>query len=280
MTAPPADGLYPGVSMADYRAWDAWGSSDLKTMRVGPPAMVEWRKKNPSPDTDATRIGTACHAAILEGDSFADRYAFKPEGMTFASNDGKAWRAAQAGKIILTPSDQETVNGVVVAFETKPAAYKAWLASENREASIVWTDPETGARLKARPDWYGGGYVYDLKVSRYAVERSIPFRAWCEGWMHQAAFYRVGLRAVGVAIEGARLVVVHPAPPHPVFLVDLKPNDLDVLALENAETIRRMVACRDANHWPGTPEEWQSIDLPPAALAADLLPLAGEPENA
>lgn len=253
----------------DYRQWPAYGSSDLAAMREGPPSRVQYRRSTADEATDSMRVGTACHMAVLEPARFERTYAFKPEDMSFATKDGKAWRDAHADREILTHLQAETVRGVAQAFAEKREASDS-LIRAHIEASLLWDD-ESGIALKGRPDWIGAdGYIYDLKVSRFAAARSLPFRAWAEGWMHQAAHYRTGARAAGVLVNGCRLVVVHPQPPHPVYLIELKENDLDLLALENAETVRRLAECDRAGKWPGTSDVWETIDLPASALTASL----------
>ena len=268
--AMPEDGLYPSLSFDRYRALPAWGSSDLKTFRVGPPAMVPWRRENGSPDTDATRLGTACHARILTPDLFDATYAFKPEGMTFSSKEGRAWRDEQAGKVILTAKEAAVVEAVDNAVEDNERAWASIVGASHREASIIWTDPDTGEVCKARPDWYDADYVYDLKVSRHAGP-ALAYRAYAEGWMHQSAHYRHGLRTLGIGARlGARLVVVNPKPPHLVYTVTVKDSALDVLTLENVNNLGRMRECRLANDWPGTPWDWTVIAPPDGAILETL----------
>lgn len=266
----PRDGLHPDMPFADYHALSAWGSSDLKTFRVGPPAMVPWRRENGSPDTDATRLGTACHARILTPDLFDATYAFKPEGMTFSTKEGKAWRDEQAGKVILTAKEAAVVGGVYAAVSLNARAERSLSGSAYQEASILWTDPDTGEVCKARPDWYDEDWVYDLKVSRHAGP-ALSYRAYAEGWMHQSAHYRHGLRTLGIGARlGARLVVVNPKPPHLVYCVTVKDSALDVLTLENVNNLSKMRECRLANDWPGVPGEWTVIAPPDGAILETL----------
>lgn len=256
--------IYPSLSFADYLALPGYGSSDLRAMRVGPPAMVPWRKSNPREASDSMRLGTAAHCAILEPDAFNDRFSFKPEGMSFATKDGKAWRASQGGKLILTHDESNLVVGIAESFALKTAASSALAAATAREASIIW--PSQGVTLKGRPDWYDSTHVYDLKVTRHANERSASFRAWSEGWSHQLAHYRDGLAFEDGKTRGGRLVLINPEPPHAVYLIEVKPDTLDLLSLENERAVARIAECERSGVWPGTPDEWTKVDLPAAAL--------------
>lgn len=264
------------LAMDDYRADPAWSASDLKAFRLGPPAMVPWSREHPRENSDTMKLGTACHAAILEGDAVAERYAFKPEDMSFATKEGKEWKAAHQGKIILTAKEADIVTGVVEAFEGKELARAALEQALGKEASVFWTN-DAGVKLKARPDFYTADAVYDLKVSRHAAANQIMWRSYGDGWCHQLAHYREGLRANGVAIKHGRLIVIHPKPPHVVYCVEIKPDALDLLALENAATIAAMAKFATNDVWPWTPDEWTLTDLPPTALAAAVFS-DGDPE--
>jgi len=271
-------GIHQNVPPEIYHGWPAYGSSDLKAMREGPPAMVPFRRSQASNATGAMALGTACHMAVLEPARFETTYVFKPEDMSFATKEGKAWKALHAEREILTHLQAESARGIVAAFQSKAEAVRSLRGAEI-EVSVLWQDP-CGVMLKGRPDWIKDGITYDLKISRFAQERSIPFRAWADGWMHQAAHYRTGLELLGEKIAACRLVVVNPKPPHSVYLIELKRNDLDYLALENAAAVRRIADCERTGVWPGTPDEWESIDLPPTASAAMLDMLDLDAENA
>lgn len=281
-------GIYPDMAFAPYHADLAWGSSDIRTMRQGPPARVLWKRANGSPDTDATRLGTACHAAILTPDLFHASYVVKPEDApdkptaamlnakkpSPASVERVAWwaefNAKHGGKQVLSVGMGEIVASVLESVMNHPVASAAVADATHREASIFWTDPDTGEACKARPDAYDADWVYDLKISRYAGP-NLAYRAYAEGWMHQSAHYRYGLRHLGLgAKKGARLVVVEPKPPHYVYCVEVKPSALDILALDNTNTLAAMRECRESGEWPGVAEEWTVVAPPEGAVLETL----------
>lgn len=260
--------LVPDLSMSEYRADPSWGSSDLKAMRLGPPARVPWERENPRPETDATRLGTGGHSRIIQPDLFVATYCTKPEGLSFATREGKAWRddPVRAGRIILPNGDGTAIDGIYTAFTEKTIAAESLARATHREASIFWECPNTGEALKGRPDWFDDDAVYDLKVSRHAGP-SLQFRAYAEGWLHQLSHYREGLYAWDGKRRHGRLVVIAPKAPHYTWCVEAKDAALDVVGLENEAAVKRLREHRESGRWPGTPDGWERIDLPPAALA-------------
>lgn len=264
--------LAPGThafTFAEYHAIDAWGSSALKAMRRGPPARVVWERESESKDTDATILGTAVHCKLLTPDLYAANYAVKPEGMSFATKEGKAWRddPERAGRILLSHDVGAQVDQIVEALLSNKRVNDS-LGSAGREVSFVWDCSVTGERCKGRPDWFDDECIYDLKVSRHAASGYLTLRTFSEGWMHQSAHYRTGAIEVGLrAIKHGRLVVVDPTPPHFIYTLEIKPDALNALEWENIETLKALRECRLSGSFPGTPDEWKKIDMPAAALA-------------
>ena len=270
--------IIPDMTFADYLAHDSYGSSDLRTFRFGPPALVPWQRANRHDHTDATLIGAAAHCRILTPDLFDRTYCTKPAGMTFASNVGKAWRDERlaAGFLLdnfLSSAEAGDVQLIADAFNSKAAARRSIAEAGGIEHSVFWEGAH-GLPLKARPDWYDKKAVLDLKVSIDATKSlsTLRYKAFANGWLQQLAHNRAGLNANGCEIRVGRLVVIAPKPPQGlrVWLLEVCENDMDVLNLENENTERDMVVCHRSGVWPGTPDDWQPCALPVDHTLADL----------
>jgi hypothetical protein len=266
----------PAMPFDAYLAHESFGSSDLHAFRAGPPAMVPWRREHRDDGTSATTVGRAAHCSILTPALFERTFVGKPEAMSFSTKEGKAARAAwrAAGLTILTHDEMQTVQDVRRAFEGKPAARISLSTAQHREASVFWTDRDSELPCKARPDWFDRECIYDLKVSRKAESGldSIRFEAVRAGWFHQLAHGRAGLNKAGYhKIKLGRLVVIAPKPPqaHRVWLLEVRESDMDFLELANENTRREMSQCWRRNDWPGTPDEWQQVELPITAAFND-----------
>lgn len=266
--------MKPGIydlPFEQYLAASAYGSSDLRAFRHGPPAMVQWRREHRDGGTDSTRIGQASHCRILTPDLFDSVYAVRPAGMDFRSREGKDWRLEQqcAGLDILTHEEFEQVQQIHAAFEEKAPALDLFRRARGVEQSVFWTCAESGLPCKGRPDWFDDECVYDLKVSIHAEKGldTLAFRAHASGWLNQLANNKAGLNANGIAVRKGRLVVVAPNPPqqHRVWLLEVRENDLDFLEMDNANTRRGMAVCHRSGEWPGTPDTWTVIELPASA---------------
>lgn len=260
-------GIYPTMNFETYLELDAWGSSSLRAMRRGPPARVVWEKDSPSGDTSARLLGSAVHCGLLTPHLFADTYVGKPEGMRFSTKEGKAWRDAHSSRTILSNEDFLRASSIIDALMAKEAVATS-LEGSLCEHSLVWRCPASGELCKGRPDWIedGRGNLLDLKVTRHGGTRWMALRAFSEGWMHQLAHYRTGAILHGLNISRGRLVVVEPDPPHFVWTLEVKTDALDLLEIENGETLKAMRDCRVKREWPGTPDEWTKIEPPAGSL--------------
>ncbi len=264
-------GVYPDLPMKDYHAIDAASSSALREIRAGCPAMVPWKREHPDEDTDATIIGSAAHMMVLQSDLFDATYAMKPDGMSFATKEGKAWRddPIRFGRQIITAKHGEIVRGVAEAVAAHSVAGDA-LKLTKREVTLVWIDPDTGLLCKARPDAYDSAYIYDLKITVKADPSRFAYAAFVAGWYHQLAWYRTGAHLLDLGDFGGRLVAVHSQPPHSfrVNCSEVKESTLDMCGMENANALRVYRECKDSGNWPGYPESWQKVEIPAGALSA------------
>lgn len=262
----------------EYLAHPAFGSSDLRNF-ARLPALCDWHRRNRSDGgTDATAIGTAAHCLILTPELFTDTYAVKPAGMTFASKEGKAWRERKRAvgyqdDNMLSEVEMMQIKAIDDAFYAKRASAESLRQAVATEASIFWQ--QDGLKCKGRPDWFTTSHVYDLKVSVHASKDigTLRYRAWTEGWMHQAAHNRAGLRLNGYPhVNGARLVVIAPKGPSAIqtYCLELSEHTLDVIELEMESIRKAMVPCVETGVWPGTPDDWETIEIPESALVADL----------
>lgn len=255
------------VQFREYLALPGWGSGSLAAMRRGPPARVIWEQEHRDIDSEAMLLGRFVHCALITPDLLDATFVCKPEGMTFASKEGKAWRAEQTAEIV-TFDAYMTGQRVAAAVMHKAPAQESLAAASHREVTLTWDCPISGEACKGRPDWIQGRHIYDLKVSRYADGSALGLRAYYSGWMHQLAHYRTGAQATGLDVRGGRLVVVAPAPPHMVYTLEVKVDSLDLLEIENIATLKAMRDCRLANDWPGTPDTWTKVEPPADAMVA------------
>ena len=159
-----ADGIYLNLPEADYHADPALSASGIKNLLQSPADYWFQSVHNPDRedfDTTATAKGTLYHLMFFEPERFKETYAIKPEGMSFATKDGKAWRADHEHMQIVKYEDVQEV-ARHRALAEKRGLFE-FIGEGHSEVSIFWTNA-TGNRCKCRVDRLAANAAFDLKT--------------------------------------------------------------------------------------------------------------------
>jgi hypothetical protein len=246
----------------EYSRIPALNWSSLKEMIV--PMLFLWYQTHPKPDTEAFLIGRAVHTAVLEPELFDSQYAIKPTKMSFATKEGKAWKAEHSDRDILTPTQAATVKRCVQAVQQHDEAQEL-LSGDRREETIVWKDPDTGVPCKARVDSIDALRLPDLKTMQDLEFIERDFRRFL--YYGKMAFYLDGAITAGVISPSAEafIIAVQKKEPSDVCIIRLKEQNLAAGQRLYTKLLYRWIACVEADVWPGRYPSVTTIDLPPWA---------------
>lgn len=163
------------MTTEEYRKHPALNFSLAKHL-LKSPAHFKAAQDEKFEETDAMRIGTLAHAMILEGKDLRDLYAIKPAGMSFASKEGKEWKAAQTLPII-KEEDANMIPKAAQAIAQNPHAAAFLKNCQFREMPIVGTI--MGVECKALIDVCGTDgktwAIGDLKTCQDASPRKFGY---------------------------------------------------------------------------------------------------------
>lgn len=226
----------------------------------------------------------AMHAAVLEPETYADRYRV----WTGATRRGREYDLACAADphvTWLTASADETARAVAAAVAAHPVAGPLLQAPEGgrawSEATVVWS--EGGRVHKGRLDrlvWSRDRRVIvDLKAVQSLQPRKMAATVARYHYHGQAAHYAAGLRALEAA-QGlapapidAYLVCYETRPIVDVGVYYLGSHELDGAIWTGArlrdEAIARIAAAETAGVWPGQAPETVALELPAWAYGDD-----------
>lgn len=248
----------PGTRYEDV---DAVNPSSLKKMLISP-LHYKHGLTAPHKETPQMRLGTAVHAAILQPDVWLSNYIAKPDGMSFATVEGKAWRAANRDRIILDADDFAKVERMADAVLSSRVA-RPYIGDGKVEQPIYWTDPDTGINCKGRPDLLTrGGILSDLKTAADLDRRKFIARACEFGYPFSMAMYRDGLELIGTAPTETVLVVVESSEPHDVAVYMLDGEPLEFGREQYRMCLDRLAGCRMSGEWHGRAPEPVQFDVP------------------
>lgn len=253
MTAP---GLHQGISLSDYLALDALGSTQLGWLAVSP-LEYRYRSNQPPEQTDALRLGSAVHVAALEPQRFEQVYAGEPDPARIGGAKPRATKAYRdavgdieaSGRIVLKNDAMTSVIRMALAVREHPHAAALLRRATEREVTVIW-EREDGRRCRGRLDILGDDIAGDLKTTRSLKDFS-PWVITREGYYRQASWYVDGLRRCGRHARAFFLIAVESSPPHDVGVFVFSQANLEIGQLECEHLVERLAECERADRWPG-----------------------------
>lgn len=253
------------MSNADYHAQTPISKSGLDLIRRCP-AIYKYRRENPLFPTDAMRMGTLVHTAILEPHLLADlMVAPKIDRRSAAGKaEWEAFKIVSEGKELVTDDELSKLTAIRDAVHAHPAAIRAIRMIAEVETSIFWTDPATGIECRCRPDAIlSNGLIVDVKTTRGASADSFAKSIAQYRYHVQAAFYSDGYEAAyGQKPKGFMFIAVETEEP---YLTACYVASEQMTSRGRADYQADLVTyrqCLDTDTWPGLAEQPVMIDLP------------------
>lgn len=267
-TPSPKPGVYPGVSFEEYASWDALNHSTLKHAAK---TASHFKAARDNPDTESTpalAIGTAAHALLLEPERFKRDVVAAPinpkTGNAFGRGT-KAWEEhadAHKGKIILTTEELTDLRAMAAKIHANPDASTLLTAEGMSEVAIVWDDPTTGLRCKARVDRYVPAFGrIDYKTTESAADGDLQ-RSFINYSYHTAdVFYSRGFEALKMNARSV-FIVQEKSAPYEARVVKIGGETLQCAEVVVGEWLELVARCVKSGEWPGYSEGVHVVDAP------------------
>ena len=244
-----------------YDGIDALNQSRAKLLLRSPRHYAAATLVEESSDRSASLLlGTIVHAQLLEGLNPSNYFVIKPTGMSFATRDGKAWRAAQ-DKPVITRDEAGDVIGMVNAILDNTHARNILSTCILREQ--IYTGMIQGVACKALVDAIGSAEgqpaVVEIKTSVDCRAEFFGKRTVSDPFHYdlQAAWYRTLTKA-----QVSCWIVVENHSPWDVA-VYFPSSDMRTsgeLKMHKALNIYKM--CRQLDRWPGSQPDPTILHLP------------------
>ena len=218
---------------------------------------------NKTPPTKPMIFGSAFHSYILENDKFNDEFIVLPIFIGKGSRDKKQqFELDYSHKTIITMDDMKIIQGMSKSIQDHPIASKLINQYGIVEKQFNWTDPETGAKCKCKPDKIVGKYDIDLKSTDDASPNGFKFSAKKFRYHVQAAFYHDGLKANNIEVNTMVFIAVEKTPPYLVGLYFYESAEMNEGRREYKENLKTYVECLSSGLWPGYSEKIVPLELP------------------
>lgn len=254
-----------------YHAHPAVGHSALVRMLRSPEHFLQYMENSLEP-SDSMTLGSALHAALLEPETFEERFTLSPKfdrRTKQGKEEAQAWEAANAGKIALRAEQLEAV--VQMVRKVRLHQFAASLLDRGlAERSLFFVDGPTGVECKVRPDFLSldeNGLVraiVDVKTANHAGIEEFSRASAVYGYDVQAAFYRDAISmALGYSVPFFFLVIENSAP-YSVAMYKASDSMLEAGRKRYRAALEMLSWCRQTDCWPGyqTGEGYEELDLP------------------
>jgi exodeoxyribonuclease VIII len=227
--------------------------------------------------TEAFRIGSAAHCAVLEPDEFRNRYAQRPEGIDRRTKDGKAafaqFESENAGKVVIGSDELGDVREMAAAVAHHPLASQLLAAGK---PELSWrVEPKGGLALQCRTDWFnpagcelsgGRPYVADLKTVESLDSdafRNFERACFSFGYHRQAGFYLPLITEItGSPVFDFFFIAVEKVEPFGVAVYRLSDAAIARGQDETITDLVRLQSCLASNTWPNLDPALREIGLP------------------
>lgn len=249
------DGRYDDIDETTYHSLPYVSSTYLRKLANNPAEAAI-----PFKPSASMVIGSAVHKIALEGPAaFEESYFCMPDiphhkNSNAYKEEFYILQQAAEGKEIVDSTQLEIILGCTKSVMEHPVSRRLLGPTLGKpEVSIIFTDPITGLRGKARVDRLPDPrmkFAIDLKTSADASLLGFGRSITKYGYATQAAYYLHALRMAGVEAENFVFVVVETKPPYQVLTGMLDPTYLEY----GFQTVNRLLGiekeCRELGFYP------------------------------
>jgi exodeoxyribonuclease VIII len=264
-------GIFQNMSFEEYAEVDALSGSALMHMRRSPLTYI-WNKNNPQPPTDAMKLGTVIHTAILEPPLLGKIAVW---GLTEEQKvrRGKVWDAFESANkdlIILTKDEQASVADAVDGAYDNPIACQYLNEDGPTEVSMFWVDPYDGRYWKGRIDKVirtkAAATIVDLKKTRCCSPRRFGAQAYQIGYHCKASIYVSGYQILTGIRPKFKWIALEEKKPNECAVYRATPDVLTLGGDEVTSLVHRLDACEKSDVWPCEVETEEDLILPAYAM--------------
>lgn len=248
------------MNATEYRQHPALNFSLAKHLLDSPAHFKAAQDEDHEP-SEAMMLGTLTHAFVLEDKDLRDEYALKPDGMSFATKEGKAWRDAQT-KPILADEKAQRVPLCADSLAKSRTVRKMLELCPQRETPIICEF--RGVEIKALMDMHSDALIADFKTAQDCTKRAFARKIGDYHYDMQAAWYQ--------AAHAAKYGLDEPAPFYWLVVEMKQPfaraiyRASDALIESGLAKMERAIdiykKCQASGKWDLPEVELEEIDLP------------------
>lgn len=211
---------------------------------------------------DARTFGRLFHRAILETETLTNAFYVKPDGMSFATKEGKAWKVEHQDRVIISDANSKKLVGMARSVWKHPEA-RALLYGAQTERNLFAEDADgtiRKGRLDIVPSW--GPYIADPKSIATLEEIKMSRAIFERRYFVQGAYYIDLAKLCGIEKTKFALIFVEKSAPYVVTVRKLSDQELDWGRDVYKADLASLRHCLETNAWPGDPNDGGEIYMP------------------
>lgn len=272
-------GIYPDIDEPDYHAHPALSASQMKKLLPpSVPAIFKHERDQGQQNKPVFNFGRAAHAELLGIGSemvVVQKVARDKTVQDAGDYDTKSAKEHAAeilaeGKTPILRHEIQIIKDMVAAVRADRLASSLLAPSDGTpEASMFWSDTETGVDLRGRIDFLrkpgasGRLLLPDYKTAQSADPREFASASARFGYPISAANYIDGLLELDYASDIEFLFVVQmKTAPYLVSVIGITVDDLKRGRDLKRKAIHTFKTCTERDEWPGWSSEVHYPDLP------------------
>jgi exodeoxyribonuclease VIII len=230
--------LIKDLPASDYHKIEAFSASTAKICLRSAAHFVASRETVREP-SDAMKMGTAVHTAILEPHLFDSEIAIMPkfDKRTKAGKEGaEQFATDNMDKTVIDFYQGEKVKAMADSVRSHEF-FKSYVKDGDAEATMLWG--QYAVQCKARVDYIAGGTIFDVKTCQDASPAGFSKQVASFGYHLQAAHYAMGYKRVcGEPLDRFVFIAVESSYPHMVGIYTLGSESLKAGQVELGKAAR------------------------------------------
>jgi len=245
-------GIYDNLSSQEYHNLPYASNSKLSELKRSPKHLKHLLDYG-SESSSSFLIGSAVHTAVLEPEKFSETYGILPEGHgnSKAVKEARIELADKFGDNLLTHSQVKQCDRIREAVYEHKKAKKLIDLKKNVELSLIWDDPETDVRCKARIDLVcKNGIVADLKTTTDASQKKFTSSILQYGYYRQAGMYLKACQVLGIEAHSFVIIACEKTSPYACAVYSLDPALFNIGWDEIRQQLKVWKKCQETGKWP------------------------------
>lgn len=281
------DGVYTDISIEDYHANTTHVSATVIKYAKESLRHYRWYRdgKLPAVDSTAMQFGNAFELALLSPKEYLQKVSIIPEqewfdavladnqnvktirNTTIYKNLYKNWLSLNQGKYHINetgPESFETIEEMLSScYQDK--TIQALIKNTEYQLSLFWTDPDTGVKLKTRPDICKRkkNVVVNLKTTLDGSPQAFSKDMNKYDYPLQAVIEMRGCLASGVMdkIDKYFWLVVEKLPPYNATIYEFQETDIAACSDNLDFLLNKISNAEKQNVWPGYSDQGNEFGI-------------------